>query len=171
MSTASGEAQFPLPMPNELMDNSMHPAPPQNAMMPSPKQQNDATRPSGTMRWLSITARTSHIAVTAVLFGGFILYVPFSSLTQWHSLTIATGCLLLVLEWLHDRRWLHRAKGLLGLLHLSLCLLIHFLPNLAVPLLWAILITGCIGSHMPRRYRHWSFLEGWEQESSVRSKR
>jgi|GEM_PF-901876 len=170
MSTASGGAQFSLPMPEDLMDNSMHPVPPQNTKMPPTKQQNEATRPSGTMRWLSITARTSHIAVTAVLFGGFILYVPFSRLTQWHFLTIATGGLLLVLEWLHDRRWLHRAKGLLGLLHLSLCLLIHSLPNLAVPLLWAILISGCVGSHMPRRYRHWSFLEGWEQENSMRSK-
>jgi hypothetical protein len=131
----------------------------------------DTRQPSGAMRWLSIAMRTSHIGVTAVLFGGFILLVPVARLTQWHHLTIATGCLLLILEWLHDARWLHRAKGLLGLLHLGLFLLIHLLPDLAVPLLWSILISGCIGSHMPRRYRHWSFLEGWESDSSKGSKR
>jgi hypothetical protein len=130
------------------------------------KQRADAfrqqTRPSGTMRWLGITARTGHVGVAAVLFGGTLLLVPFARLTLWHHLTILTGFLLLVLEWLHDSRWLHRGKGLLALLHLGLCLLIHFTPTLTVPLLWLILISGCIGSHMPRRFRHWSILQGWE---------
>ncbi len=121
------------------------------------------TRPSGRMRWLGIAARTGHIGVTAVLFGGSLLLVPFVRLSPWHHLAIATGCILMALEWLHDSRWPHRGKGLLALVHLGLCLLIHCLPALTVPLLWLILITGCIGSHMPRRYRHWSFLQGWER--------
>jgi len=135
-------------------------------MMASPKTTPDlAKRPSGVMRWLGIGVRTSHIAVAAVLFGGSILLVPFAGLSPWHHLTIATGGLLLFLEWLHDGRWPHRGKGLLALLHLGLCLLIHVTPELTVPLLWLILITGCIGSHMPRRFRHWSILQGWEQKN------
>jgi len=130
------------------------------------RQQTEASarqaRPSGTMRWLGIAARTGHIGVAAVLFGGALLLVPFARLTLWHHLTILSGCLLLVLEWLHDSRWLHRGKGLLALLHLGLCLLIHLTPALTVPLLWLILISGCIGSHMPRRFRHWSIVQGWE---------
>ena len=114
------------------------------------------------MRWLSIGVRTGHIAVSAVLFGGLVLAVDFVRLGHWHLLTIATGMILLALEWSHDVRWPHRGKGLLVLFHLGLGLLIHALPKLTVPLLWCILISGCIGSHMPRRYRHWSIVEGWE---------
>lgn len=123
-------------------------------------------KPSGTMRWLGITARTSHISVAAVLFGGSLLLVPFARLALWHHLTILTGCILLLLEWLHDSRWPHRGKGLLALLHLSLCLLIHLTPPLTIPLLWLIVISGCIGSHMPRRFRHWSILQGREMRES-----
>jgi len=151
-------------IPDNMNKNSMPHLQPSGVITPATgKKQGDARRPSGTMRWLGIGVRTGHLGVTAVLFGGVLLLVPFARLTPWHHLTIATGGLLLFLEWLHDSRWPHRGKGLLGLLHLGLCLLIHFVPALTVPLLWAILISGGIGSHMPRRYRHWSFLQGWER--------
>jgi hypothetical protein len=121
------------------------------------------------MRWLTIAVRTGHIAVTGVLFGGLVLAVEFVRLGHWHLLTIVTGMALLAMEWLHDARWPHRGKGLLVLFHLFLCLLIHALPKLTVPLLWLILISGCIGSHMPRQYRHWSILEGWEIKDGKKS--
>jgi len=121
-----------------------------------------AKSPSGTMRWLGIAVRTGHIGVASVFFGGCLLLVPYAHLSFWHHLVIATGCVLLLLEWLHDRHWPHRGKGLLGLLHACLGLLIHLKPGLTVPLLWIILVTGCIGSHMPRRFRHWSILYGRE---------
>lgn len=114
------------------------------------------------MRWLSIAARTGHIGVAGVFFGGIVLSVPSGVLPLWHHLTIASGCVLLLVEWLHDSRWPHRGKGLLGLLHIGLGLLAHLAPGLTVPLLWGILVSGCIGSHMPRRFRHWSILHGWE---------
>lgn len=122
-----------------------------------------------TMRWLTIAARTAHIATTGVLFGGLLLVVDFIRLASWHWWAVASGAVLLTLEWLHDRCWPHRGKGLLVLFHLGLCLLIHFLPTLMVPLLWLILISGGIGSHMPRRYRHWSVIEGWESSTRTKS--
>ena len=115
------------------------------------------------MRWVNIGVRTLHIAVVAVLFGGVLLAVPAARLGAWHWLTIVSGLVLLVLEWMHDNRWWHRGKGLLVWVHLGLCLLIHAAPALSKPLLWLILISGCVGSHMPRRYRHWSIVEGWEK--------
>jgi len=131
--------------------------------LPATTSPQDAKRPSVAMRWLGIGVRTGHIGVAAVLFGGVILTAPFARLSPWHHLTIATGGVLLLLEWLHDGRWPHRGKGLLALLHVGFCLLIHLWPALTVPLLWLILISGGIGSHMPRRYRHWSILQGWER--------
>jgi len=116
-----------------------------------------------TMRWCNISSRTLHIAAIAVLFGGCLLGVPYARLGVWHWLTIFSGLLLVILEWMHDSRWYHRGKGLLILFHVSLCLLIHVYPPFTNLFLWLILISGCIGSHMPRRYRHWSILEGWEK--------
>jgi hypothetical protein len=118
------------------------------------------------MRWISIATRTAHLGVAAVLFGGLILAVPFTRMSPWHHLTILSGGLLMALEWQHDAHWPHRGKGLLALFHLALCGLIHFLPELTVPLLWAILISGSVGSHMPRRFRHWSMLQGWERREN-----
>jgi hypothetical protein len=118
---------------------------------------------SANRRWLNIGVRTLHIAMAAVLFGGCILAVPFVQLGIWHWLTIVSGVGLMTLEWRHDRCWWHRGKGLLAGFHLGLCLLIHVVPGLTIPLLWLILTSGCLGSHMSRRYRHWSVIDGWER--------
>lgn len=124
--------------------------------------QGDPTPPSPARRWLSIIVRTGHIGVTAVFFGGCVLHVPSSHLGIWHHLTIATGIALLLLELLHDRRWPYQGNGLLGILHIMLGVMIHLWPALTVPLLWTIVVTGSVGSHMPRRFRHWSILQGKE---------
>ncbi|MGD9948880.1 MAG: hypothetical protein AB7U29_10425 [Desulfobulbus sp.] len=143
-----------------------------STISPQSSYQKDRPYPSfpASMRWINIGARTLHIAVIAVLFGGFILAVPYARLGVWHWLTIISGMVLMVLEWMHDDRWWHRGKGLLIWLHLGLCLLIHILPGLAIPLLWLILISGCVGSHMPRRLRHWSIIEGWERREEFSRK-
>ena len=134
---------------------------------PSPKASLVPTRyPTAWQRWTGIVLRTAHIATASVFFGGCVLHVAFPHLKFWHHGVIASGCLLLAMELLHDRRWLHRGKGLLGALHIGLGLLIHIIPGLQTLFLWIILITGCIGSHMPRRFRHWSLLDGPELPSS-----
>jgi hypothetical protein len=115
------------------------------------------------MRWLSIGVRTAHIAVAGVVFGGVVLQAPHDRLALWHWLTIASGGAMLLLEWQHDPNWPHRAKGLLVHLHLLMGLLVHVAAGLGVFLLWGGVISGCIGSHMPRSYRHWSILYGPEK--------
>jgi hypothetical protein len=112
----------------------------------------------GWTRVADILLRTAHIAVAGTLFGGFILHVPFSQLHIWHGLTILTGCGLLSLELYHSLNWPHQGRGVLGILHIGLAGFIHVRPDLVIPLLWVILVSGCVGSHMPRRYRHWSVL-------------
>jgi hypothetical protein len=130
---------------------------------PSQQQDQPGSFLLANMRWFNIGARTLHIGLAAVLFGGFVLAVPFVRLETYHWLAIVSGIVLMALEWRHDYRWWHRGKGLLVWLHTGLCLLIHLLPQFTIPLLWLILISGCIGSHMPRRYRHWSIRDGWEK--------
>ncbi len=117
---------------------------------------------NATMRWLNIFIRTAHIGCVAVLFGGLVFTIPFARLQTWHFLTIVSGMLVLGLEYRQDRKWLHRGKGLLGLTHCGLVALVHFVPQYSPIILWLILISGSIGSHMPRRLRHWSLVDGWE---------
>ena len=127
------------------------------------RRTGDGSRPGGPMRWLGIAARTAHLATAAVFFGGSLLQVDQARLTLWLGLALVSGAVLLVLELLHDRRWPHRGKGLLALAHALLVLVVPLRPGLAAPLLWLILIAGSVGSHMPRRWRHWSIVDGPEQ--------
>ncbi len=114
------------------------------------------SRRPGWMRALDIVVRTGHIGVAGILFGGFLFDVPFSQLLLWHNLTIATGCGLLILELRHSLNWPHQLRGVMGILHIAPLVYIHFRPDLAVPLLCTMLAFGGVGSHMPRRFRHWS---------------
>ncbi len=115
-----------------------------------------------TLRWLTISIRTAHLATTSVVFGGIILHQPLQFLRYWLAGVIVSGMLLLALEWMHDIHWPHRGKGLLVYLHIAGAVLIHSSMILAVPLAWFVLIIGSVGSHMPRRFRHWSIIDGPE---------
>lgn len=123
-------------------------------------------RQTEAMRWLNIVVRTAHIGAAAMLFACATGAISVQESSIWHYLIIATGDALVVMEWLHDRRWVHRGKGLLAILHLGLFIVIQFHPGWTVPLLWAILILGSVCSHMPRRYRHWSIIQGWERRET-----
>ena len=112
----------------------------------------------GWMRPLDILLRTTHIAVAGILFSGFIFHVPFFKLHIWHGLTILTGLGLLSLEISHSLNWPHQVRGIMGMIHIGLPGLVHFCPTLVVPLTWITLYVGGIGSHMPKKYRHWSIL-------------
>lgn len=114
------------------------------------------------LRWANIGLRTLHIVMASVVFGGVILQQKYILFQNWHHGMIVSGLMLLVLEWLHDRQWPHRTKGLLVQLHILQGLAVHLWLQYQVVLLWLVMLSGCIGSHMPRRFRHWSWIDGWE---------
>jgi len=112
----------------------------------------------GWMRALDIFLRTAHIGVAGILFGGFVFHVPFPKLHIWHGLTVLTGLSLLGLEIRHSLNWPHQVRGVMGIFHVGLPGIVHLCPSLVVPLTWATLVFGGVGSHLPRRIRHWSVL-------------
>ncbi|MEA5115620.1 MAG: hypothetical protein VB050_16500 [Geobacteraceae bacterium] len=118
-------------------------------------------RPSS-MRLLDILFRTAHISFAGLLFGGFFFHVPFQQLHYVHGLTAVTGFGLLTLELCHSLNWPHQGRGVLGLIHILPLAYIHIRPDLAVPILWVVIVAGCVGSHLPKRFRHWSLLYGRE---------
>jgi len=122
-------------------------------------QEKKTKRPAWT-RVADIILRTAHVAMIGVVFGGAVFGVPFSRFILWNYLAIATGCALIASEVYHCRHWLYQGSGVMSLIHIGLFGLIVLRPDLLVPLLTAALVFGMVGSHMPKRFRHWSFVHG-----------
>ena len=118
------------------------------------------SKPPTWTRWLDVVLRTAHVLVISVLLGGAVFKIPASRLLHWQYFSLATGCALIVSEVLHSRHWPYQGRGLMVFLHVGLFTLAGFRPGLALPLLLAALILGMLGSHMPKKLRHWSFLHG-----------
>ena len=118
---------------------------------------NPIKRPFWT-RLLDILLRSAHVLVIGVLVGGAVFQIPFAQLVPWKALVAASGGALILSELFYDRRWPTQGRGVMVYLHAGLFGLVYFRPGLALPCLLAALVLGMLGSHMPRRFRHWSFL-------------
>ena len=114
-------------------------------------------RPAWT-RALDILLRCAHVLVISVLFGGAVYQIPFDQLVPWKALVIASGSALILSEVFYDHYWPTQGRGIMVVIHAGLFGLVYFRPGLAVPCLLAALVLGMLGSHMPKRFRHWSFL-------------
>ena len=102
--------------------------------------------------------RTAHICVTGIFFGGHVFDVAAERLLIWLYLSITTGVCLIVIEAYPSYRWFHQGRGVLVLLKLLLLGLIPVLWDYRVGILSAVIVIGSIGSHMPGRFRYYSFL-------------
>jgi len=114
----------------------------------------------GWSRTLDILLRTGHIGTAGILLGAAVFQAPVSAVHHYGWLVIATGLGLVVTELHHSLRWPHEGRGLLALSHMLPVALVHLSSTYLVELLWAALVLGAIGSHMPRAFRHWSLIYG-----------
>lgn len=120
----------------------------------------DTKRRSGWSKALDLILRACHIGTSSVLFGGFVCAVPFTRLSTWHHLSIATGSALIIFNICKCRHWPYQGRGLMAALHVGLVGLVHVRPELTAPVLAAALAVGVVGSHMPGYLRHWSLIHG-----------
>jgi hypothetical protein len=107
----------------------------------------------------NIATRTVHIAVTGVLFGGHIFGIDAERLTPWLGLSILTGTILVVLEAYPSWRWCYEARAVMVMTKVLLMCTLFWLWNYRVPIMIAIIVLGSAGSHMPKRYRHYSLMD------------
>lgn len=107
----------------------------------------------------NIAFRTAHIGVTGILFGGHVFEIPKPQLLMWLYLSIATGVALLTVEAFPHGRWCYQGRGLMTMAKLLLLCLVPWLWSYRVILLTAVIVLGSVGSHMPRRFRYYSFLD------------
>jgi hypothetical protein len=116
-------------------------------------------RSSRGVRFAQVATRTVHIAAMGVLLGGIAFHAPKPSLTVSIALTVASGVVLLALDLWKSCDYVHQGNGVALLVKLALLGLGHWLPAARLEFCLAATAVASIGSHMPRDWRHWSFLE------------
>ncbi len=109
-------------------------------------------------RAISITFRTFHLAAIGILLGGHVFEVPSDRLLPWLYLCIASGAGLMGVELYSSCKWFYQGKGVLVLVKLLLTALVAVFWEQRVWLLLLVLVIGSVGSHMPGRFRYYSFL-------------
>ena len=109
-------------------------------------------------RWLDLALRSAHVVVTSVLMGAAVFAVPYPQTKGWAVWATVTGCGLIASEVYHRPWWFCQGRGVMVLIHVGLVGLIHLRPDWQAPILAAVIAVGMVGSHMPKRYRYWSFV-------------
>ena len=120
--------------------------------------------PQETRRWpgsraVSIALRTLHLAAFGILLGGHAFAVEADRLLPYLYLTVLSGLGLIALEiYAVGLYWLVLGKGIMVQAKLLLLLLIPVFWEARVVLLLLVVGIASVSSHMPSRFRHYSFL-------------
>jgi hypothetical protein len=107
-------------------------------------------------RWLNIAARTVHLAATGTLLGGHVFGADAAALWPLLWVAIASGAAMVAVELYPTAHWAHQVCALFVYAKLGLLCLIPFAWEWRVPLLLGVLVLASVGSHAPRRIRHYS---------------
>jgi hypothetical protein len=110
------------------------------------------------MRTVKVAARTVHIVAMALMLGGVAYAAPVAALTLPLAFTVASGLLLFGLDLWKSGNWLTQGGGVAVLLKLALLALGQSFPAARFECYLAATSIASIGAHMPKSWRHWSFL-------------
>ena len=114
------------------------------------------TLPCG--RAFNIAFRTAHIAFTAVVVGGLVFQAGRERLSAWILLSLVTGIGLVAIEAYPSCRWFYQGRGIAVMAKLVLLCLIPLLWTYRLLILAVVIVIASVGSHMPGRFRYYSFL-------------
>jgi hypothetical protein len=114
------------------------------------------------VRIWKIAFRTLHILAMSIIVGGHAFNAPPDQLRPMLYLVIVSGIGMASVEAYPSFQFLHQGWGIFLLLKLALLCTVPFAWEHRFPILVAVVIIGSIGSHMPRRIRHYSLLYGPE---------
>ncbi len=110
-------------------------------------------------RLCNIVTRTAHIAVTGILVGGHVFRVEPELLLPYLYLGVSTGIVLMLIEAFPYQHYWSQGRGTLVAIKVLLLCSVLWLWNARVLILLAVVVIGSFGSHMPRKYRHYSLTE------------
>lgn len=107
-------------------------------------------------RWLNITARTVHLTATGILLGAHYFDIPASSVSPFLWAAILSGAAMIAIEMYPTAHWAHQLCALFVYAKLALLCLVPFVWDQRLPILLAVVALAGVGSHAPRRFRHYS---------------
>lgn len=111
-------------------------------------------------RGINIALRTAHLMTTSVLVGGHAFKVPAHQLILFLYLTIASGAGLILLELYSSCRWIYLGKGVMVGMKIALVIAAGVWWEHRLVFLLLVVLIGSVGSHMPARFRYYSFVHG-----------
>ena len=106
----------------------------------------------------NVGLRTVHLMAFGLLLGGHAWEIDRVRLAGPLWVTILSGAALMGLELRKSFEWLFLGKGVVILVKLGLLLLVPIFWEARLPLLLLVVVIASIGSHMPSRFRYYSFL-------------
>ncbi|MBI3085504.1 MAG: hypothetical protein HYY88_07245 [candidate division NC10 bacterium] len=111
-------------------------------------------------RGITIALRTAHLMTSGLLLGGHAFDVAPHRLIIFLYLTIASGVGMVFLELYSSCRWIYLGKGVMVSLKVVLLLATGIWWEQRVVFLLLVVLVGSVGSHMPARFRYYSFIHG-----------
>ena len=111
-------------------------------------------------RGINMALRTAHLMTSSVLLGGHAFDIPAHRLILLLYLTIASGAGLILLELYSSCRWVYLGKGVTVILKVALVIAAGVWWEHRVVFLLCVVLIGSVGSHMPARFRYYSFIHG-----------
>ena len=109
-------------------------------------------------RACNIALRTAHIGITGMLLGGHFFGIAAWRLLPLLYVAILTGAALGIAEVYPNWRSVFEVRSLVIASKLVLLCRVPLLWNYRFAILIVVLVMASAGSHMPRRYRHYSVL-------------
>ena len=116
------------------------------------------TRAIPGMRALRMTVRSAHVVAVATYFGGHVYGISPERLGPALLAVLGTGAAFVLVEVVRAPAWMVQVRGAAALFKVGLMLGAVAWPPLGIPLLALALVVGVVVSHMPGRYRYYSFL-------------
>jgi hypothetical protein len=111
------------------------------------------------LRAWQVAARSVHLAAMGIVLGGVAFRAPDAALRLPVALTVASGLGLLGIDLWKSGDFLLQGNGIAVLVKLALLGSGLLLPGARIECYLAATAVASVGSHMPRTWRHWSFLE------------
>lgn len=108
------------------------------------------------LRWLDVAMRTLHLVGVCGVGGGILLAVPHEHWMFYLQLTLVSGLALLLLEIAKNKFLMIELRGVAIVLKLVLLGAMYLFPEQGSILLVAIVVISSMGSHAPKKFRHFS---------------
>ena len=104
--------------------------------------------------------RTLHLLAFGAFYGGAVFGVADARLEPAFFAVLASGMAFMLFEVARAPIWLVQSRGLATYVKFALLIASEIFSEARVPILTCIAVIGAVISHMPSRYRYYSFMHG-----------